>query len=112
MNDNFEGFNLDREITTDNAAQQQLNQEQARYEHEQAQSNLREVLRDYDLKNIISALGVSDVLDAISAHIIMDYVVYIVMTRIDMRESWTRRMIFRREVLELAERINSTRVPD
>jgi hypothetical protein len=115
MTDQIRDFNqeeMDMDVDMNNAAQQQLIEAQARYEHEQAQSNLREVLRDYDLKDIISALGVSDVLDAISAHTIMDYICYLVIQRIDMREPGSKRMIFRREVLALAEAINVTRVSD
>jgi hypothetical protein len=100
-----EESNMDVEM--DDAAQQQLIEDEARYEHEQAESTLREVLRAYDLKDIIEALGVSDVLDCISAHAIADYICTIVMQRTDQREPWTKRQIFKREVVALAERVGS-----
>jgi hypothetical protein len=55
---------------------------------------LKEVLRDYNL-------------DAISAHRIMDYLCYLSMERTDMREPGSKRMIFRREILALARRIEA-----
>jgi hypothetical protein len=74
---------------------------------EQEGQSLRDILRDFDLGDIVRELGIGDVLDVISAHDIMDYVCYLVMQRTDMREPGSKRMIFKREVLELAERINS-----
>jgi hypothetical protein len=105
MDDRTLDINMDVEM--DDQAQQQLTQEQEQQEAEAASQGLREVLRDYDLSKIIEALGVNDVLDIISAHTIMDHVVYIVKVRKDMKEPGSRRMIFRREVLALAEEIES-----
>jgi hypothetical protein len=68
---------------------------------------LRDVLRDYNHADVIAALGAGDLLEAISAHEIMDYICYVVMKRTDMREPWTPRQIFKREVLSLAERIKA-----
>jgi hypothetical protein len=52
-------------------------------------------------------LGESDVLDVLGAERIMDYVRYLAIERTDMREPESQRMIFRREVLALAEEIGS-----
>lgn len=62
---------------------------------------LREYLRSYDIDHIIKALGVPDVLDAISPHDIADHICYLIMQR----PVLSRSQILRGEVLALAARI-------
>lgn len=106
MDHQLKDFN-EMDVDMDDQALKPLEQEQEQQEAETAATGLREVLREYDLSNIIRELGESDVLDALGAHRIMDYVCYLSMERTDMREPGSKRMIFRREILALARRIEA-----
>ncbi len=65
------------------------------------QRSIKDQLREWNLSDIIQALGVSDLLDAIDSHAICDHLVYVAMHR----KGEQRAKVFRREVLSLAQQI-------